>query len=80
MFGHISNVTAGNEVGVKDLTIANAALYVDESIADQEVSAGILVAGAMVNSGYKGTGVFENISVSEPLRSKQPMVITKSAD
>ena len=70
LFGHISNVTAGNEVGVKDLTIANAALYVDESIADQEVSAGILVAGAMVNSGYKGTGVFENISVSGTITVK----------
>ena len=67
LFGYISNATKGNEVGVKDLTIANAALYVDESIlADPNgfVSAGILVAGAMVNDGYKGTGVFENISVS----------------
>ena len=73
LFGHISNATAGNEVGVKDLTIANAALYVDESIlADPNgfVSAGILVAGAMVNSGYKGTGVFENISVSGTITVK----------
>ena len=73
LFGHISNATAGNEVGVKDLTIANAALYVDESIMvgpAQDVSAGILVAGAMVNSGYKGTGVFENISVSGTITVK----------
>ena len=73
LFGHISNATAGNEVGAKDLTIANAALYVDESIMvgpAQDVSAGILVAGAMVNSGYKGTGVFENISVSGTITVK----------
>ena len=73
LFGYISNATAGNEVGVKDLTIANAALYVDESIlADPNgfVSAGILVAGAMVNDGYKGTGVFENISVSGTITVK----------
>ena len=73
LFGYISNATAGNEVGVKDLTIANAALYVDESIlADPRgfVSAGILVAGAMVNDGYKGTGVFENISVSGTITVK----------
>ena len=73
LFGYISNATAGNEVGVKDLTIANAALYVDESIMAgpaQDVSAGILVAGAMVNSGYKGTGVFENISVSGTITVK----------
>ena len=73
LFGHISNATAGNEVGVKDLIIANAALYVDESIMvgpAQDVSAGILVAGAMVNSGYKGTGVFENISVSGTITVK----------
>lgn len=73
LFGHISNATAGNEVGVKDLTIVNAALYVDESIlADPNgfVSAGILVAGAMVNDGYKGTGVFENISVSGTITVK----------
>lgn len=73
LFGYISNATKGNEVGVKDLTIANAALYVDESIlADPKgfVSAGILVAGAMVNDGYKGTGVFENISVSGTITVK----------
>lgn len=73
LFGYISNATNGNEVGVKDLTIANAALYVDESIlADPNgfVSAGILVAGAMVNDGYKGTGVFENISVSGTITVK----------
>ena len=70
LFGYISNATAGNEVGVKDLTIANAALYVDESITAQDVSAGILVAGAMVNSGYKGTGVFGNISVSGTITVK----------
>lgn len=73
LFGYISNATKGNEVGVKDLTIANAALYVDESIlADPNgfVSAGILVAGAMVNDGYKGTGVFENISVSGTITVK----------
>ena len=73
LFGYISNATKGNEVGVKDLTIANAALYVDESIlADPNgfVSAGILVAGAMVNKGYKGTGVFENISVSGTITVK----------
>lgn len=73
LFGYISNATKGNEVGVKDLTIANAALYVDESIlADPRgfVSAGILVAGAMVNDGYKGTGVFENISVSGTITVK----------
>ena len=73
LFGYISNATNGNEVGVKDLTIANAALYVDESIlADPRgfVSAGILVAGAMVNDGYKGTGVFENISVSGTITVK----------
>ena len=73
LFGYISNATNGNEVGVKDLTIANAALYVDESIlADPKgfVSAGILVAGAMVNDGYKGTGVFENISVSGTITVK----------
>ena len=73
LFGYISNATNGNEVGVKDLTIANAALYVDESIlADPRgfVSAGILVAGAMVNDGYKGTGVFENISVSGTMTVK----------
>ena len=55
LFGYISNATKGNEVGVKDLTIANAALYVDESIlADPNgfVSAGILVAGAMVYDGF----------------------------
>ena len=73
LFGYIFNATKGNEVGVKDLTIANAALYVDESIlADPNgfVSAGILVAGAMVNKGYKGTGVFENISVSGTITVK----------
>ena len=73
LFGHISNATAGNEVGVKDLIIANAALYVDESIMvgpAQDVSAGILVAGVMVNDGYKGTGVFENISVSGTITVK----------
>ena len=73
LFGYIFNATKGNEVGVKDLTIANAALYVDESIlADPNgfVSAGILVAGAMVNDGYKGTGVFENISVSGTITVK----------
>lgn len=73
LFGYISNATNGNEVGVKDLTIANAALYVDESIlADPNgfVSAGILVAGVMVNDGYKGTGVFENISVSGTITVK----------
>lgn len=73
LFGYIFNATKGNEVGVKDLTIANAALYVDESIlADPRgfVSAGILVAGAMVNKGYKGTGVFENISVSGTITVK----------
>jgi len=73
LFGYISNATKGNEVGVKDLTIANAALYVDESIlADPNgfVSAGILVASAMVNDGYKGTGVFENISVSGTITVK----------
>ena len=73
LFGYISNATKGNEVGVKDLTIANAALYVDESIlADPRgfVSAGILVAGAMVNDGYKGTGAFENISVSGTITVK----------
>ena len=73
LFGYISNATKGNEVGVKDLTIANAALYVDESIlADPNgfVSAGILVAGAMVNDGYKDTGVFENISVSGTITVK----------
>ena len=73
LFGYIFNATAGNEVGVKDLTIANAALYVDESIMDgpaQDVSAGILVAGAMVETGYKGTGVFENISVSGTITVK----------
>ena len=73
LFGYISNATKGNEVGVKDLTIANAALYVDESIlADPKgfVSAGILVAGAMVNDGYKGTGVFEIISVSGTITVK----------
>lgn len=73
LFGYISNATNGNEVGVKDLTIVNAALYVDESIlADPNgfVSAGILVAGAMVNDGYKGTGVFENISVSGTITVK----------
>lgn len=73
LFGYISNAMNGNEVGVKDLTIANAALYVDESIlADPRgfVSAGILVAGAMVNDGYKGTGVFENISVSGTITVK----------
>ena len=73
LFGYIFNATKGNEVGVKDLTIANAALYVDESIlADPKgfVSAGILVAGAMVNDGYKGTGVFENISVSGTITVK----------
>ena len=73
LFGYIFNATKGNEVGVKDLTIANAALYVDESIlADPRgfVSAGILVAGAMVNDGYKGTGVFENISVSGTITVK----------
>lgn len=73
LFGYISNATKGDEVGVKDLTIANAALYVDESIlADPNgfVSAGILVAGAMVNDGYKGTGVFENISVSGTITVK----------
>lgn len=73
LFGYISNATNGNEVGVKDLTIANAALYVDESmLADPRgfVSAGILVAGVMVNDGYKGTGVFENISVSGTITVK----------
>ena len=73
LFGYIFNATKGNEVGVKDLTIANAALYVDESIlADPNgfVSAGILVAGAMVNKCYKGTGVFENISVSGTITVK----------
>lgn len=72
LFGYIFNTTAGNEVGVKDLTIANAALYVDESIDKfaQDVSAGILVAGAMMNDGYKGTGVFENISVSGTITVK----------
>lgn len=67
LFGYISNATSGNEVGVKDLAIANAVIYVDESKIDgpaADVSAGILVAGAMVNDGYKNTGVFENISVS----------------
>ena len=73
LFGYISNATKGNEVGVKDLTIANAALHVDESIlADPNgfVSAGILVAGVMVNDGYKGTGVFKNISVSGTITVK----------
>lgn len=69
LFGHISNATAGNEVGVKDLTIANAALYIDEE-GTSDVTAGILVAGAMVNDGYKGTGVFENISVSGTITVK----------
>lgn len=67
LFGHISNSTAGNEVGVKDLTIKGAALYLDESKMDgpaQDISAGILCAGAMVNDSYKGTGTFENIDVS----------------
>ena len=73
LFGYIFNTTAGNEVGVKDLTIANAALYVDESIMvgpAQYVSAGILVAGSMANPGYKGTVVFENISVSGTITVK----------
>ena len=73
LFGYISNATAGNEVGVKDLTIANAALYVDESKMGGPapfVSAGILVAGVMVNEGYKGTGVFKNISVSGTITVK----------
>ena len=79
LFGYILNTTAGNEVGVKNLTIANAALYVDESImvGKQFVSAGILVAGAMANPGYKGTIVFENISVSGTITVKATDGINK---
>ena len=80
LFGYILNTTAGNEVGVKDLTIANAALYVDESIKvepAQDVSAGILVAGAMANPGYKGTIVFENISVSGTITVKATNGVNK---
>ena len=79
LFGYILNTTAGNEVGVKNLTIANAALYVDESImvGNQFVSAGILVAGAMANPGYKGTIVFENISVSGTITVKATNGINK---
>lgn len=66
LFGYISGGRSGHTVGVKDLTIVDAKLYTDESGLDENdsLSAGILVAGSMVNDGFKGTGVYENITVS----------------
>lgn len=65
-FGYISGGMSGYTVGVKDLTIVDAKLYTDESGLDayDSLSAGILAAGTMVNDGFKGTAVYENITVS----------------
>ena len=66
LFGYISSGKTAIEVGVKDLTIVDAKLYLDESGLDEydSLCAGILSAGVMINDGFKGNGVFENITVS----------------
>lgn len=68
LFGYIVD-SKNDEVGVKDLTITDAYIYVDESELT-ESRAGILAASVMINDGYKGKGTFENITVSGTIEVK----------